>query len=298
VTFYPAADTAQKDFTLTNSGSTVFGNSANTRTASLLAETIYFFPFTPTCGGELSSLSVTLNAAVTGNMNCALYEADGSSEYADNRQSSPGTLIANATAIPNPASGENTFVWTSTPSVRNGALYYVAVWCDAAFVLNGIASTSNLGHTYTLAYSGTFPSAVGQLGSKTTLNIPTIHATITPTNSGMVNDYAQDGDTTYISGSTAGNMDLYTLNSSDISAIITGSIFDVEISQLVKKNDSGTKSTAIVVKSDTATATSSTKTLNTAYNYQSMTQNTDPNTSATWTKTALAAAKIGPEIIE
>ncbi|MDQ3565725.1 MAG: hypothetical protein M3436_16975 [Pseudomonadota bacterium] len=109
----------------------------------------------------------------------------------------------------------------------------------------------------------------------------------------LVDESAPNDDTDYVESATAGNKDTYTV--ADMSHT-PSSIFGVQILANAKKDDAGARSVATVTRSGVTDFDGATQALSTSYVYYSDIRETDPNTSAAWTKTNFNAAEFGVKV--
>jgi hypothetical protein len=113
------------------------------------------------------------------------------------------------------------------------------------------------------------------------------------TNSALVDEAVQNGDTDYVFSGTPNHQDLYDL--SDL-ATTPASILAVQARMFAKKTDSGARSGQIRVKSGATEAGGADTVLSTSYTWLSRVGVTDPNTGAAWTAAAVNAAQLGPKV--
>jgi hypothetical protein len=125
----------------------------------------------------------------------------------------------------------------------------------------------------------------------------TVTKTWTP-NSGVinfsrVNETTVDGDTSYVSTSTVGNRDLYSLGA--LSS--TPSTIDaVSVVQFAEKTDATTRTLYSSVKSGATDSDGTAFALNATYQRYDRLILTDPNTSAAWTASGVNNLLIGPKL--
>jgi hypothetical protein len=220
----------------------------------------------------------------SGHLNVALYDSDGDNNSWDPVPTSgnqPGTLLATCTAITNPTTGDNTLTWVSAPTIQNGHSYFLAFWSDTTFTVSDNGSGS--AWQSALAYTGTFPTSVQNTGSVQSQG-PQLHATITPTNSGMINDQTQDGATTYNSSNTVSQKDTFGVNPLPFTP---GAVLGVDVFILCAKSDAGSRSIQAGIKSGGTEIDYTALNPNTSFNYAYYAQDTDPNTGLAWTPVAI-----------
>jgi hypothetical protein len=95
----------------------------------------------------------------------------------------------------------------------------------------------------------------------------------------------------YISSSTAGQIDLYGMQTVPSALEIIG----VQVSYLANKNDSGSRTIQSVIKSGSVEADGAANSLGSSQSYFSDVFYEDPNTSAAWTLAAVNAMQVGVE---
>lgn len=101
-----------------------------------------------------------------------------------------------------------------------------------------------------------------------------------------------DGDSSYNSSSTVGQIDLFGITSLPGTA---SNIVAVDNILYARKDDAGTRTIEGVIKSGGTSVTGPNLALSTSYQFVDQIQQTDPNTSAAWTPTGVNAATIGYE---
>jgi len=290
----PNSDSAVQ-FAQTNGGSTTFGYTDNSSSIGLTpANTIFFASFTPTCGGDFSgSITVELQAALTGHLNIAIYDSDGDNSLFPTSLKQPGALLAQCTALTNPGSGANTFTLASTVKIQNGKKYFIGMWSDATVSMKCASAASQVGWQVTQTYGPPSPSSVAGLGTTNTFRQPAVHGTITINNAGMVNDFLFDGTTTLVSDSTVSDQDLYGIQSLPGSV---STILGVDLVIECNKDVIGTRTISALLKSGATTVTEAAIAVATTMGQARYQQDTDPNTSAAWTPSNVNAMLIGQKI--
>jgi len=247
----------------------------------------WYMPFTAAYPGTIATATMTVYVAFTGNVKCALYnQAAGGL---------PGTVIASATPISNPAAGNAVFTFPTPPSIVNGVHYWLGFCCDTTTSGSSLGARNQVGQS-SLQVSGTyaaFPPA-NPTGSNTSVPI-LFSVIITPQNWSEVSEAQQDGLTTYVYDSNPGDADFYNIASI---ASTPASVIAVTTRAYAQKSDAGTRTAAVQLKSSATTVASPTLVLTTSgFQWAWRTDLTDPNTSAAWTAAAVSAAQIGPKLI-
>ena len=111
-------------------------------------------------------------------------------------------------------------------------------------------------------------------------------------NSANVDDATPDGDSTYNSSATVGDIDLYAFNNTSID------ILGVQSCSIVRKDDAGSRHVSAVCKSSTSTAVGAVD-LSLSNGYVALLDNfdLDPATGAPWSVSGLNAAEFGVKVI-
>jgi hypothetical protein len=157
------------------------------------------------------------------------------------------------------------------------------VWCDDLLICDD-TGTANNSWTGDIRIETMFADGVGASSDFT----PTGAAT------GWQANTTNNGDTSYSAGTTAGQQDLYAItdmptNPTSIKAVIPFII--------ARKTDAGARTLAVRVKSGSAEVNATTNpSVGQTYTASSVVMETDPDTSAAWTKSAVDALQVGPRI--
>lgn len=109
----------------------------------------------------------------------------------------------------------------------------------------------------------------------------------------LVDETSQNGDTDYVQSATVNNKDTYAF--ADMSHT-PASIFGTQMNMIAKKDDSGTRSVCAVCRSGGADYDGDTQALGTTYADYRQIRETDPATSAAWTRTDLNSAEFGVKV--
>jgi hypothetical protein len=107
-------------------------------------------------------------------------------------------------------------------------------------------------------------------------------------NYACVDETTADGDTTYVSDSTPGDIDTYAFADVDASATVYG----VQTNLYARKDDAGTRQIAPVVRQSGTDYVGTTVTLGSSYSFYSQIYNQDP-TAADWTAAHVNADEFG-----
>ena len=107
-----------------------------------------------------------------------------------------------------------------------------------------------------------------------------------------VDDTDIDGDTTYVSTSGVGNLDLYTFN--DIVASGAINIHAVQLSAGVRKtNEAESKITGLIIRPESTNYLVASGIVSTSYKYLSHIMQNNPETSSGWTVAEVNASEFG-----
>jgi hypothetical protein len=278
----PASDvSAQFSRVPASPAATVIASGAST--ISTIAPDAWFAPFNAPFDGTLNSVTVQMAAGYTGNMKCALYNSSGGN---------PSTVVASATPIVNPATGNNTLTFPSPPLLVKGAPYFISYCTDVSGTFSCNTSGGRI-QTTGITYA-TFPVA-----NPTASSAPqTPNTTITQTLAGnftLVNEAQEDGLTTYVYDSTVNDADFYSIGTI---ASTPASTIAVTTRGYMQKSDAGSRTASVQLKSGATTVATPTLTLTTSgWQWAWRTDITDPNTSAAWSAAAVAAVNVGPKVV-
>lgn len=113
------------------------------------------------------------------------------------------------------------------------------------------------------------------------------------TNYSRVNELLIDGDTSYVSSSTVGAEDLYTLDDLDATP---ENIFAVQVRVVARKDDAATRAIKAEIKSGATLTLGSDFFLSSSYTTHTDIYDANPDTSTVWTKAAIDALQIGQRI--
>jgi len=111
-------------------------------------------------------------------------------------------------------------------------------------------------------------------------------------NYALVDERPSDGDTTYVTSSTVGDLDLYGME--DLS-FTPASIYAVQSSIIARKDDAADRAVRCNIKSGGTTANGTALGLAAGYQQRVTIHATDPNTAAAWTASGVNALQAGPE---
>ena len=256
----------------------LFGSQVSAGTTSQTANIVRGQEITPTFDGIVTELTINLNAGITGHIAGALYTVTGQS------------LIASTIILTNPSTGLNNLTFSSPPLVAGGTVYFIVLWADTTYVLNGSATWSGES-AQALTYTGTFPATLGMgiIGEQSGL----FYATVIPRSYDLINDAQEDGVTTYIYDGNVGDEDDFGIAPLTVTPV---TIIAVVAKAFVSKSDSGARSGDLILTSGGSTIDVGSTLLSNSFGYLTLPAITDPNTGTTWTETGVNALTLGPKV--
>lgn len=130
-----------------------------------------------------------------------------------------------------------------------------------------------------------FPSAAGD----TTAWTPSAGA-----NYECVDEAAPDSDTSYVSSSTADQVDTYTFGNLVTTA---GTVKGVQVSAFARKDDAGSRNIALVARPGSTDRPGGSQAVADTYNYYRQLWEVNPDTSAAWSIAEVNAAKFGIKLV-
>ncbi len=111
-----------------------------------------------------------------------------------------------------------------------------------------------------------------------------------------VDEQAPDGDTSYVSTSTAGDKDTYLF--SDLSTSLSiSTVYGVQVNSKVRKDDVGSRTIRNIARQGTSETVGPTEFMSNDYVYHSNVVEKDPNTTSDWTEAGVNSAQFGVELI-
>ena len=172
----------------------------------------------------------------------------------------------------------------SASQFRLGAHMGVSQYCNDLYILDNAGTVNNtfLGDVRVQAL---MPSADGDL-SQLTPSSGTTHCN-------LVNEIPPDGDTSYVSSPTPGNVDLYQL--ADLAAV-SGSVFDIAVYSFARKDDAGTRTVSDVIKTGGVEYDGAAQALGTSYTYLTEHWELNPATGVAWTIADVNALQAGVKV--
>jgi len=242
--------------------------------------TVHAMPFVASSNGMLTGVTLSLASAATAHIKMALYDATRS------------ILLATSSEITNPGVGVVNVTFPTPFAIVKGASYFLAYNQDASVSYNGTAQGAVASGT--IAYASWPPASIATLGTGAVAT-SAMTATYILTNYHVVNETLQDALTSYVYDATPGHADLYTI--APIAAPPVSTVA-VTVRALMQKSDAGTRVVTVQLKSGGTTVASPSNVLATStWGWVYRTDTTDPNTSAAWTASGVAAAQIGPAVV-
>jgi hypothetical protein len=248
----------------------------------------FFTPITPAYSGTVTNTAIATAAAYpAGHMKCAI--------YADNGSGAPGALLAAADApVTLTVAGTQAFTFSAGLPIVKGQQYWIACCVDVAttsFWPNAASGYSC--YSATVTYSA-FPQNNPAAAQASYAPIMQWTYTTASGNWQAVSEAQEDGLTSYVYDSNAGDADLYAIASIGTTP---ASVVATTARAYAQKSDAGTRTAAVQLKSGATTVASQTLALPTTFSWLWRTDLVDPNTGVAWTPAAVNSAQIGPIII-
>ncbi|NMF98381.1 hypothetical protein GPA27_13400 [Aromatoleum toluolicum] len=104
-------------------------------------------------------------------------------------------------------------------------------------------------------------------------------------------DEAAPNTSDYNAGANVGDRDSYTLG--DLSALTNSTVYGVQVSAAMLKDDAGAKSAAVFVRSGSTNGDGTAAALGTSQGYVRQVYETNPNGSVAWTEATVNAVEVG-----
>ncbi len=230
------------------------GTTLCTGTHALVANTWYYIEFQFTAGATINVCSTTIKVANV--TECTFAATSGGSAIA---ATTMDTLV-----IAGPSSGN----------------YYF----DDIYI-NDATGSRNTGFMGDIRIETIWPASAGY---------STQWTPDTGSNFARVNETTENGDTSYVSTSGAGNIDAYNMGT-----LLTtpGNIFAVQANVIARKTDAGTKTFQILTRISSTNYFSSTYSVQDSYNFFSQIQETSPASGIAWTAAEINAIQMGIKLI-
>jgi hypothetical protein len=259
-------------------------NPGGTSSTTINAGDVRLTPFIALQTMTISKFILPYAAAISGganDTNMALYADTGGL---------PSTFIAGTSTVNNPQVATYDYTFSSPPSIVRGTTYWIALQANWAATIYPFASGS--GRTQTVY------GAPGWLGTMNTTSGGSgfmVSVAGSAANGDFVSQNVLDLDTGYAYGSTVGADDLYAM---DNLPATPANILGVQQRIIARKTDAGTRALQTELKSGATTVQGTGTALGTSYAPLITLYPTDPNTSATWTASAINALEAGFKISE
>jgi hypothetical protein len=109
-----------------------------------------------------------------------------------------------------------------------------------------------------------------------------------------VDETTEDGDSTYVSDATAGDIDSYTVG--DLSTT-PSSIFGVQTTMVLRKDDAGSRTVNNLVRISSTNYLGSNVTVTDSYSFSIRIMETSPATSVLWTSTEVNGLEMGIKLV-
>jgi hypothetical protein len=241
----------------------------------------YYTGFTASYDGTVSTGSASINAGYTGNLKCSVFNGTATTIT---------TVLASATTLVNPTTGNNTITFPTPFPVTKGSVYWLGFASDtagaSALNTNNVAGR-NSGTTGYSAFPAASPTTTTGTGVISSWTLAIIN------NAALVNEAQQDSTTSYVYSANVGDTDLY--NIAPI-GVTPASTVAVTTRAFVQKSDAGSRSGKVVLKSGGTTVDSGSAALSTTWQQMYRTDTLDPATGAAWTAVGVNSAQIGVSV--
>ncbi len=286
-TLFPTAD-ASVAFTPVQGAIGAYYNLSG-NTGGLSSNQLVLRKYISTLAGTLSSISLMPQSTAAGvNFKPAV--------YADNA-GTPGTLLTSGSQVTGCTAGTAVTLTLTTPQTLTiGSTLWLGYITDTALTMQRQDNNSfqtNAGYTASVTYSSGAPSTApsmtaGQASVQIWGNVTNLS-----TNYSETNVLPPGGDLSCVTASTVGAEDRYSFGS--LSSTPT-SIAGVKVSALVRKTDSGARTVSVQLKSGSIEVSGTAQAPGVSYTYQTLYQDTDPNTSAAWTASGVNSLTAGAKV--
>ena len=272
-----------------SAGASVIGQdySLTTSTNAPGANTIFLRQFIPPVNMTLNSVSCLPEATSVGaNFKSVLYTDSGGG---------PNSLVATGTQTTGTTSGTKlTSAFSVGQALTGGTPYWIGFITDTSVVL-ALVDSGITGQSKANTYASGAPASLSGMTTGQPDWLLVGNCTASASNYPSVTNNPPLGDDSYVTSLTVGNEDLYTFPalSNAISAVYT-----VAMKAYVRKTDGGARTMSLDMKSGATDGNGSATglTMSTSYAWITSYFQTDPNTAAPWTATALNAATSGYKI--
>jgi hypothetical protein len=285
-------DTATAQYAVVPTAMTANGGGTTNGALTVPANQIYFFGPTAltTRSGSVDKIRVTLGAGspnpLVGRVKMAVYNADG--------PNGPGSLLAVSQEVVNPPGGNLVTVdFPFSPpfpwSWRRQ--YYFGTLTDASWASASGWNQSGAVKIVAQPYASGFPSTITTVTTGGTMQPSGV--AIIGSHSIAVSEALANSDTDYTVGTAAGQKEIYEVDD------IVGTplaIIGVVTKAFVKKNDAGTRTGQLVVKSGATEVYGVDTAVSTTYGYLTRVDTVDPATGLAWTPGTFAALQIGTRV--
>jgi len=284
---YPRAPASDVQAQFSRISSITANNGTGPSPATITNGQGWYSPIVAGYNGLLTTATISLLAAYSGNIKCSLFSSDGTR---------PQTVLASATTIGGLAAGTVTFTFPTPVTVTTGTQYWIGICGDTtASTVLSVKTAGVSAYTINATYAA-FPanSPTGITAANATLIAQTW--SIAPnSNFTCVADSQEDGVTSYVYDSNVGDADFYGIASIGVTP---AAVVAVTTRGFAQRSDAGSRSGAVQLKSGSTTVQSTNGgTLSTTFAWVWRTDLTDPATGAAWTPTAVNNIQIGPTVL-
>jgi hypothetical protein len=255
-------------------------------TGGITNGTARYAGFAATYDGTLGSVSLSLSAGYTGNMKCTLFSAILQNLTAS---SGPNAVLASATTVTNPATGSNTFTFSSPPTLVKGTYYFIGFDPDTTSGTWSLGGASGSQGVFSNTAYASFPIPLPGFTNSQNPPIVTLNIAVSG-NYDLVQEAQQDGTTSYVYDNTVGHADFYNLSAVPTTSTVTS----VTTRGFIAKSDVGARSAQVQLVSAGTTVQSTPLILSTSFQWAYRTDTVDPHTNSAWTATNVNAITVGP----
>lgn len=216
--------------------------------------------------------------------------------YSDS-SGSVGTLLTNGTSaeVTGTTNGAVTaFTFSTPPSVTSGTAYWIGYIIDTNCFVGTISTSTGTSASKANTYASGAPS------SPTSLTSGTVALQIAATVTGIATDYQAvgdtyyDGDCSYAFDATAGHIDRYSCGSL---AAGTATVKGVQVTPIMRKTDSGTRTARYNMITSGSTANGTTQSPGTGYAAYPGIHNVQADGSTAWSAAAANALNVSIEVV-
>jgi hypothetical protein len=287
-TLFPTADAAVQ-FTLGQGVIGAYWTISNNTSDSPGANVLYLRRFTPSVSGTLQSLSVLpMTTSATANVKPVVYADNGGA---------PGNLLSSGAQVTGTTTGTALTMALTTPqTLTAGTPLWLGYITDTSINLerqDNNTYPTNAGYSAGITYASGAPATAPAMSSGRSSYMLWGNVTGIAGNWSEENALPPGGDLSCVTSNTVGAEDRY--NFGILSSTPTN-IAGVKVSALMRKSDAGARTVTLQLKSGATEVAGSAQAPSVSYTYLSSYFDTDPNTGAAWTASAVNSLSAGAKI--